>query len=196
MSYAKIVAVIALMLGPGLNVTAQDAITTFTLVSGKKSKVFTSRDFIQVQNDTLVNDKIKTGQITGEFLYIKNNNFFLKPMILEDDVKSTSYKWFSENTDSIIGYREKNISRIVYDTHAGTVGAVGFWISGISAFVVSPLVSIKKGGKFDLQKCLTISGISLGSMVLSAGVIILFGDRSLEVSPTSASKKRRWVVHY
>ncbi len=175
---------------------SQDTLRAFKLVHGKRSDRFRAHDFLSIQTDSVMEEYTRTSEWFGEFLFIKNNSIFIKPSFQNDDILLKDYKAYSEKTDSITEIKNGHIHRITYDRTIGTVAACGFWVSAATALVISPAVSFKKGGGFDKHRFFTISGIGLSSLLISSGIIILFGEKTMEIKRSKYNDKKIWALQY
>jgi hypothetical protein len=164
------------------------------MVSGKKEKLFLAESYFTIQEDTIINNKLKTKSLTGHFLYICRDTLYMLPTHESQDILSAKYKTYGENTDSLKYAPLSEINRIIYDRPIGSISAACFWLFAGTALVASPLLSIQRKG-FDTPKFLRISGISLGGAVLCMGITAVFGERTLEIWPPGA-KKRLWSFRY
>jgi hypothetical protein len=165
------------------------------MVSGKKEKLFFAESYFTIQEDTIINNKIKTRALTGHFMYICSDTLYMLPTYESQDIHSVRYKTYGENTDSIKYAPISEISRIIYDRPIGSVSAACFWLFAGTALVASPILSINRNGSFDTSKFLKISGISLGGAALCLGITAVFNERTLEIWPPGA-RKRLWNFRY
>lgn len=173
---------------------AQDTLRSFKMVSGNKVKKFHSDLFFTIEEDVVINQQAKTKALTGHFMFICRDTIYIQPTFETQDVKGSVFKIYSENTDSLKYAPISEINRIVYDRKISSVSAASFWLFSATALVASPILSIKRNG-FDTQKFFRISGISLGGAAVCLGITAVFGERSLEIKP-STGKKRIWKFQY
>lgn len=163
---------------------SQDTLKTFKLVSGTKTKTIKFDRFLTI----VTNDSCS---LSGSFLFCLDKQIFLTPYVKTNNDKPSTI--FEEHNTYQIPTTIKNIDKIVYDRSTlTTLTGCTFWASTISAFIVSPLVSLKKSGGFNKDRFFTISGISLGTAMISAGVFIVFGEKVFYIKPID--KKRTWTI--
>ncbi|MGZ3920457.1 MAG: hypothetical protein ACXVC7_09200 [Bacteroidia bacterium] len=163
---------------------SQDTLKTFKLICGDQSKTVNSKQSLHLETQD-------GGKILGSFVYKIHNSIYLTEctQIFPDK----TYKLSSENGNQSIPTEINQINRVIYERDAVIkIGGGTFWTSAITAVVISPLLSIKRGGGFDKNKCFMISGIAGGIALLSLGVVAVFGEKIFYLK--TYKNKRIWTI--
>ncbi len=173
--------------------------TSFYFLRSKKSiEVLRHRDLsVHFEKKGVRNDSIEY-HVRGDFMAINNDSIIIQ----SEDIDI--HDFYKKNTDSLhylvksipTGFAKvplKDISKIYYersDWKTFTLRAT--LVSLASALIISPIISIQKGG-FNGDRFSKVTTASLGVAVLSVSFGIAFSQKEILIKPTKKSNKT-WTI--
>ena len=185
--------------------SSQDTLRTFKLVKGQKHKTINYADNIDILNNKTFNNGDSTERtINGKFLFISNDSIAVKPTYYRDvkyydhtgsGVNDDWYKYktFCKNQDTLMKVHLKDINIFAYNRkYFPKISRYAFYASLVTALIISPIVSIEKGG-FNKNRFKTISAISGGAAFLTITFGLASMNREFLLIPTK-KKKHIWTI--
>ena len=178
---------------------SQDTLKSIRLTFGSKAKTIHTTDNIQIHIDSIpiVNGYLNR-IVCGHFLYLLHDTIALQPEYIKFDSSNATlsgkrYLSFPPRWDTTIKTNIRDINRIVYERQKfPKIMRYSFFASVLTALVISPLVSIEKGG-FNHDRFKTISSISGGTAFLTLIFGLVSHEKYYELIPSN-KKKRVWTI--
>jgi hypothetical protein len=177
---------------------------SFYFTRNKKAREIVSYNDLSVhsQKKGLYNDSIEYS-VRGDFIGIINDSMVIRT----DEIEV--HDFYKINTDSLHSYSKKpldgfakisvkDISKIYYARDEWkTFTLRASLLSFATALIVSPLISIQKGG-FNGNRFSKVSGVSCGVMILSISFGIAFSQKEYLILPTKKNLKTWKIIpkHY
>jgi hypothetical protein len=136
------------------------------------------------------------GVIGGRFKYFENDSLVLKVKWEMPDVNlGNKYDEYPKNAGLMAKIHYNDVEELIYYRKYVNYISAGFMgATYVSGLIVSPLVSIEKGRRFNTQRFLTISGISAGVYVVFTGINYFLGKRKFITNYWMRSKNKRWDI--
>ncbi len=186
---------------------SQDTLRNIRLSKGKKTSVIRFYDEVEVLNKkTFLHKDSMERTLTGNFLFVTNDSIAIKPIWLRDirfyDHSGQiniddwyKYRNFCANQDTAIKVSLKELNYIHYNRQkAPRVFRYSFFASAATALIVSPLVSIERGG-FNRSRFRTISSISGGAAVIFCVCLGISLEKE-HFLKAKKSKTKVWEIKY
>ncbi|MBK6986351.1 MAG: hypothetical protein IPH32_17175 [Bacteroidetes bacterium] len=173
--------------------------TSFDFLRSKKSHEVTKHDDISVhfEKKGMQHDSLQY-HVRGSFMTIANDS-----MVIQTE-EINVHDFYRKNTDSLHSFSKKlstgfaivpmkDIYKIYYTrSEWKTFTLRTTLVSLATAFIVSPLISIQKGG-FNYDRFNKVSSVSLGVAVLSVSFGIAFSQKQFLIKPTTKSNNT-WTI--
>jgi hypothetical protein len=176
-----------------------NAYTSFNFYrQGKTKEIFEHHDLsVHYDKKGLRNDSIEM-RVRGHFMSIKNDTMVIESDYLrihnlhKKNADSSHYSFITTPT-GFVKVPVTDISRIYYTRHEWKTFTSRITLASfVTAFVVSPLISIQKGG-FNGDRFGKVTAASSCLAVLSISLNIAFSQKKFLIKPTKKSNKT-WTI--